>query len=132
MKQFASIAAQAKRSAFPEKAAGEAAKLTEQAIAALFAEQACEPRKGTLAADMSDDLLQRLGRQARRGGGCADRIARRDMSMTERGHGGLDLLRRKPDLRREILDIDIFSDLAEQSVEQPHDIVPMPQKIVGS
>ena len=95
------------------------------------AEQIGEAPERALAAEMADDLLERLDRQpgGRRGG--AGGIARLRVRRPERRDRRLDLLRRQPHLRGQVGDIHIAGDLAEQTIEQVHHASPASDRRLG-
>ena len=75
---------------------------------------------GMLAADVRDDLAQRAAVDAGIGRGRLDCIARLRVRRAESRHCLFRHSRIEPDLGREIADIDVAAELAQNSVENAH------------
>ena len=72
--------------------------------AAVFVQQAGELRERAFAADMTDDLLQHVGREPGGRGRGFDRIAGLRVRLAERGNRPFGLLGRDVDRRRDLLE----------------------------
>src|SRR6185295_7655688 len=70
---------------------------------------------------MADDLVELVARYTRLRRRAFGRVDFHRVELGERLHRHLDMLGRKPDLRREIGDVRIFAELAKYAVENAHD-----------